>query len=315
MISYLKRLIWSGLGFTLFITAFTLQMYPLVNQLWTKTNIHSNTIGFNQMSFQIYLANSSLPSDKLYGNSMGNAFKCALAVVVAFSSILGRAGPLQCYVVTIIGTIGFELNRQLIINISTDIFGSYYIFAFGGFMGLAVGFIMKLCREKVNNGSSTAQNKFYQASIFSLRFALLGTLIIFTLFPMLSYAVDNSRAFNTFYLYTGPTSLLLGMSSSVISTCCMSSLINGNIIARDIMHAPIAGGIVVGSASAFIAHPVYSMVAGFAGGAVQTLIQNLIEKTWSQKKSIVSSISWSLFGVQGLLGGVFATGYKRIIQT
>jgi hypothetical protein len=93
----------------------------------------------------------------------------------------------------------------------------------------------------------------------------------------------------------------------------MSSLINGNIIVRDIMHAPIAGGIVVGSASAFIAHPVYSMVAGFAGGAVQTLIQNLIEKTWSQKKSIVSSISWSLFGVQGLLGGVFATGYKRII--
>lgn len=107
VISYLKRLIWSGLGFTLFITAFSIELYPLINQLWSKTNIYSNTIGFNQMSYQLHLANSNSSSNKLYGNSISNAFKCALAIVIAFSSILGRVGPLECYIVTVVGTIGF----------------------------------------------------------------------------------------------------------------------------------------------------------------------------------------------------------------
>lgn len=181
-------------------------------------------------------------------------------------------------------------------------------------MGLALGAVLKFCREKVNNGSSTSQNKFYEASDFSSRLALFGSLIIFTFFPMLSYEVDNSRKFNNFYLYTGSTSLLLGMSSSVVGALCISSLINGNIIVRDILHAPIAGGIVVGSASFFIVNPVYSLVAGFSGGAAQTLIQNLIEKNWARDKPVISTISWSLFGIQGILGGIFATGYKRIIE-
>lgn len=40
VLSYLKRLIWSGLGFTLFITAFSIQFYPLVNYLWRTAKIH-----------------------------------------------------------------------------------------------------------------------------------------------------------------------------------------------------------------------------------------------------------------------------------
>lgn len=37
--SYNKKLIWSGLGYTFFITAFVLQFYPLINAFWTKTQI------------------------------------------------------------------------------------------------------------------------------------------------------------------------------------------------------------------------------------------------------------------------------------
>lgn len=182
-------------------------------------------------------------------------------------------------------------------------------------MGLALGSIMKLCREKVNNGSSTAKNKFNQPSNFSARLALIGSLVIFTFFPFLAYEVDNSRRFNNFYLYTGTISLVLGMSSSVIGSICISSLINGNIIVRDIMHAPIAGGIVVGSASFFIVSPVYSLVSGFCGGAIQVFIQNMIEKVWAKRKSVISTISWSLFGIQGIIGGIFATGYKKMIES
>ncbi len=32
-------------------------------------------------------------------------------------------------------------------------------------------------------------------------------------------------------------------------------------------------------------------------------------------KSVVSTVSWTLFGIQGIIGGVFATGYKKIIDS
>lgn len=35
--SYTRRLLYSGLGFTFFITAFVILFYPLINAFWTKT--------------------------------------------------------------------------------------------------------------------------------------------------------------------------------------------------------------------------------------------------------------------------------------
>lgn len=92
----------------------------------------------------------------------------------------------------------------------------------------------------------------------------------------MAYEIDVANNFNIFNLYTAPVSIVIGMGASIVASCIVSSIINGYIIIRDIIHSPIAGGIVVGSASLFITNPVYSFIAGFAGGAVQTLIQNII---------------------------------------
>jgi hypothetical protein len=91
-------------------------------------------------------------------------------------------------------------------------------------------------------------------------------------------------------------------------------MINGTVIGRDLIHAPIAGGIVVGAASFFITNPAYAIVAGFTAGVVQTVIQNVIEWRHTKTKGVVSTISWSLFGIQGILGAVFATGYRNILN-
>jgi hypothetical protein len=145
-------------------------------------------------------------------------------------------------------------------------------------MGLALGIILKGCRERLDNGCSTSKNSFNQSCFFSSSLSLFGSLIILTLFPYLSFDLDNTNSFNLFYLYTGPTSLLLGMAASLIGALCVTIFANENIIVRDLAHAPIAGGIVVGSASFFIASPVYALLAGFTAGAAQALIQNYIEK-------------------------------------
>jgi hypothetical protein len=66
------------------------------------------------------------------------------------------------------------------------------------------------------------------------------------------------------------------MAASVVGSLIVSIPINEQIIIRDILHAPIAGGIVVGSASSFITNPAYALLAGITAGIVQALIQNCI---------------------------------------
>ncbi len=104
----------------------------------------------------------------------------------------------------------------------------------------------------------------------------------------------------------------MAMGAAIVGAVIFSVLINGSVIARDLIHAPIAGGIIAGSASFFITAPVYIFVVGFTGGAVQTVLQNVFQK--GKNGAVISSISWTLFGVQGILGGAFATGYRDILN-
>lgn len=150
LFGYSRRLAWSGIGFTFFITAFCIEVYPLVNSFWTKTAIQSNNsptlgFGYDNRDYNIFLSDRETSPNSartFYGNSLTNAIKCALSVAVAFSAVLGRVGHLECLIVAVFGTVGFELNRQIIQqNQGIDTFGTFYIFTFGGFMGLALGLL------------------------------------------------------------------------------------------------------------------------------------------------------------------------------
>lgn len=77
-----------------------------------------------------------------YGATLVQAIKCALANCIAFSSILGRAGPLEAFFVALFGTIGFELNRNLVDLIHFDFGDCYEVFIYGGFMGLVIGALL-----------------------------------------------------------------------------------------------------------------------------------------------------------------------------
>lgn len=89
-----------------------------------------------------------------YANTITSCFKCSLALITAFSSVLGRAGNLECLIITIIGVVGFELNRQIISNLANDSFGTYGVFTFGGFMGLALGLFAKWREDRSENCSA-----------------------------------------------------------------------------------------------------------------------------------------------------------------
>jgi len=105
------------------------------------------------------------------------------------------------------------------------------------------------------------------------------------------------------------------MGAGTIGAIFVSLFIHGYIIARDVIHGPIAGAIAVGASSLYITNPTYALVAGCAGGIIQSIIQNIIETPAVKSHRIISSVSWCLFGFQGIVGAAFAAGWKAIVYT
>jgi hypothetical protein len=105
---------------------------------------------------------------------------------------------------------------------------------------------------------------------------MFGALIIWIFFPILAFDIDDGTIANAFNLYTGPISIVLAMSAGALGAFSFSSFFNERMIARDIIHGPIAGAIACGTASFYITNPVYAILVGFAAGIIQTFIQNVI---------------------------------------
>jgi ammonia channel protein AmtB len=143
-------------------------------------------------------------------------------------------------------------------------------------------------------------------------YAVFGSLIIFALFPFLAYEFDAYINVNSYSSYVGPLCVIVAMGAGTLGSIMVSTLINGQLIARDAIHGPIAGAIAVGASSLYITTPVWALVAGCSGGIVQALIQNTIERAAINRRYIISTVSWSLFGLQGIIGAAFATGWKAI---
>lgn len=55
------------------------------------------------------------------------------------------------------------------------------------------------------------------------------------------------------------------------------------------------------------------MVLGSTCGIVQALVQGLIEKRISMNNRIFHTNSFTMFGVQGLIGAIFASIFRRVV--
>ena len=85
------------MGFNLLITALTIELYFMFNCFWTKATVNYKTDDLLEFkdpdkTYDLFLTN--LSSGKEHMATLTGGFRCALAVMVAYSSIIGRAGYL-----------------------------------------------------------------------------------------------------------------------------------------------------------------------------------------------------------------------------
>lgn len=81
------------MGFCLLITALSIQVHPLCLAFWDMVNPTSSTLslGWNS-ALHYYLTNHSVLSTSTLNNTFMSSIKCALSLVVVFSSLCGRTG-------------------------------------------------------------------------------------------------------------------------------------------------------------------------------------------------------------------------------
>lgn len=115
LFAYIRKLVWSALGFNLLIVCLSIEWFFLIYFFWFKVDIRGTSLNFSSGTIfnNIWLTNSIYKkiNDNLiinaYGSCLTQALKCALANCIGFSAILGRAGPLEAFFIALFGTIGY----------------------------------------------------------------------------------------------------------------------------------------------------------------------------------------------------------------
>ena len=114
-------------------------------------------------------------------------------------------------------------------------------------------------------------------------------------------------------LYRIPLSVWYTISASTLVALAGSIIVNGKPIARDMINGVVAGGVCSLTASYYLTNPVWSQVLGCAAGLLQMLGQSVVETKWAKSKPIIATYSFTVFGLQGILGGIWSSIFTRVI--
>ena len=125
--------------------------------------------------------------------------------------------------------------------------------------------------------------------------------------------VEEDIGTHTFY--TGPYTVWYSLAAATVTSFALSPRFNNGLLIRDIVLGPIAGGVVASSASYYIINPVYGIVMGVVAAIVQIVIMNKVERKFSMEKSIFNTYSFTLFGVQGMIGACFSAIWYAAVRS
>jgi hypothetical protein len=272
---YLRTLHWTGLGCCFLIVVLVLECYPLVNRMWSDVVIFDNprlaTASVQSGGFDIFLG--SLDNVQNTGNSIAGGLRCALAIVVGFTGVIGRVTPLDIFIFSFVGMFAFELSRQIVAGMGVDQFGTFTVFGFGGWMGVGAGLVLLGLEGGIGRRRPEVELSTIRTSVY---ISMMGSIVMFVFMPVLAFEGDGSMAREAFTNYTTALSIILSMGASLTTGLAVSLLINGSINARDLQNALIAGFVVGGTASYFITNPAFSIVCGFTGALFQPVFEHCL---------------------------------------
>lgn len=83
---------------------------------------------------------------------------------------------------------------------------------------------------------------------------------------------------------------------------------------KDVLNGLLAGGIVNGAASFYITTPFLAVLIAVPAAILQYFFDNVMEKRLCRRFGLLSTHSFTVFCLQGLVGAIFAAGYNTKIS-
>jgi hypothetical protein len=174
------------------------------------------------------------------GATVWNAFKASLSIVVSFTPVLGRAGPMEAFLLCLFGVIFYEINVQSITRYAYDRGGSMTIFVYGGVMGFFMSWVMTNSRNAISLGHERFKTSRLHASL-----AAIGMLFVWALFPALAQqstvytSTTNPIVYNAMKFAVG-INCVYALTGSVITSFMTSLIFRDKLSIRDIIQGSIA---------------------------------------------------------------------------
>ncbi len=144
--------------------------------------------------------------------------------------------------------------------------------------------------------------------------SLLGSAILLICLPFLVLFHDKDSSVNQFLTYTPTLCVILSSSSGFIGGLSISLILGRKPSVRNFIHGPVAGAIIGGASSYFTTNLAWCLGIGLFGGCLQTGVQHIFERRITFHHRPFTTISFSLFGVQGFLAGCFSAIGKEIVE-
>lgn len=284
LMTFTKRYGYGSIGFNLLLVAFVIQ-WAILLRGWLECNPENNG------QFKIGLV------------SLVNADLTAVAILISFGALLGKATLSQLVSMAIVEAVVQIFNEYLNKNVilAYDVGRSVYVHLFGALFGVA-------CAKGLHwNGVKSSK----QASVYhSDMFALIGTLFLWVYYPSFnSILVDDT-------IKDAQMKAVVNTYAAIAASCVVSFGVSslagkGKLNVLHIQHATIAGGIAIGSVADLDIQIYVALIAGATAGLTTTIGYQSLSPFLRNKLKIHDTCSvLSLHGITGLiaslLGAIFA---------
>lgn len=124
----------------------------------------------------------------------------------------------------------------------------------------------------------------------------------------------NSGQYALHALYRIPMSVWYTIGSTVIFSIAGSILIHGKPLIRDLINSVCAGGVCSLTAAFYLTNPVWSILLGALAGIVQTVGHSVLETNSAKERSVLATHSFTIFGIQGIIGGIWAAIFRAVLD-
>lgn len=220
------------------------------------------------------------------------------SALIAMGAVLGRLRVFQYALLALFLVPAYLLNEWLVLDGGlgvtrgfVDTAGSIIIHAFGAYFGLGLTLVLTTVQQRLQP---------IEADATSDRFAMLGSMVLWLLWPSFCSAIVPAQEMPQTVVNT-----VLSLSGATLSTYFLSTwLRKGKTSIADMANAALAGGVAIG-ATCNLVTPAMAFGIGLLAGVVCVLGYVFVQPALEQRLKIVDTCGvHNLHGMPGLLGGL-----------